>query len=718
MKQLFINGCNGFGFKVNLRLLALLVCCLGWTAFAQAQTSISGTVVDSANEPLTGVSIRVKGTTTGTISDVDGKYQLQVSEANGTLIFSYIGYNEKEVKIENRKVINVVMEDDYQNLDEVVVVGYGTMKKKDLTGAVGMINAETLAKEQPATVQDLLRTGVPGLSMGIATDTKGNAENIMIRGRNNLRVDGNKNAKTTPLFVLDGVIYNGELTDINPDDIERIDVLKDASSAAVYGAKSANGVILITTKKGKAGKPVIKFGAITGLSFVNKLSPTYKGEEYLGYRQDVMRALNPSKPGNYYDNPAHMGNVELNDWMQLDQSSGNPTAAWFNRLGFSPTELNNYLDGNVTDWEDLTYRTALSQNYSVSVSGRKDETSYYTSLNYINNESNLVGGGYSAIRARINLESKATDFLTYGINAQFAARDEGYVPVSGTAYRTISPYGDIYDKEGKFVVYPNENLNGYNPLIDRAYTNRTKDINTLNTAMFLRLNLPFGFVVESTYSPRFEWYNYLNHKSTDHPLWGANVDDKTGEISNKTETGVRENRKTVYWQWDNILRWNKEFGKHSFDATFLVNWEKNEFWSDKIISKNYQPSDVLGAHGVQWGTSSEVTSTDTQWTANAFMGRLHYTYDNRYLLTTTFRRDGYSAFGRENPYANFSLLCLLDGYFRKKNLCLKQSGSITENSAYPGVKTEIGISMLMQRSCCWKHVNIIRSMSIVAPYGT
>lgn len=632
MKHLFRE--KYFRKAFFIRVFSFLIFSFISIAAIQAQ-HVKGRVVDANNEPLTGVNVSIKNTTRGTMTDLSGEYIIE-ADSKAVLVFSFLGFNKFEITVGSQKTINVTLKEDAQLLDEVVVVGYGTMKKKDLTGAIGMVDAEALAKELPTTMQDLLRVGVPGLSMGIAKDAKGNAGDILIRGKNSFR-DNN-----TPLLVLDGVIYYGELTDINPNDVDRIDVLKDASSAAVYGAKAANGVIIVTTKKGKSGKPVINFGTILGASFTKGLPETYKGKEYVAYRQAVMEAQNATKPAGYYNNPASLTNTELSQWMALDGSSGDPTGAWFSRLGFSSIELRNYQAGNVIDWEDLTYRTAFSQDYSVSVSSKKDDVSYYTSLNYLKNENNVRGGGYSAVRARFNLESKATKFITYGVNAQFTARDESYIGVSGTGYRTVSPYGDMYDEKGKLKVYPNDNNNGLNPLIDAAYTSRVNDINNLNASVYLKIDLPLGFSVQSTYSPRYQWSTYLNHKSTEHPLW-----------ANSTETAVREMKKQFYWQLDNMLKWNKNLGKHSFDATFLANWEKLQNWTEKMTNSGFQPSDVLGAHGIAWGTNPEITSDDNYQTGDALMGRLHYVYDNRYLLTATYRRDGYSAFGKSNPRAGF-----------------------------------------------------------------
>lgn len=613
-------------------------------------TTIKGVIVDELGEPVIGANVIVEGAAIGSITDLDGNFTVTAAP-NDNLKISYIGYVTQVVKAGSKSIIKLV--EDSKTLEEVVVVGYGTMKKRDLTGAVNTLKAETLEKDQPKTIQDMLRTGVAGLSVGIATDSKGNSD-MMIRGKNNMRKDA-----TEPLIVLDGVIFPGEMTDINPNDIEQIDVLKDASSAAVYGAKAANGVVLITTKKGSGNKkPVINFSATLGATFKSGLADVYRGNEYVAFRQAVEESMYPNKAKGYYSNPENLSNTELADWM--DGASGHPTDVWLSRLEMSDIETRNYRAGNIVDWEDLTYNdVAFRQDYTVSIAGKKDEMSYYSSINYLKNESNIKGSGYDAVRARVNLESKAYSFITYGVNAQFTSRNEGYVGVGSTGYQSNSPFGDVYTEDGKLTLYPNGNLNGTNPLLVNEFTNREKQINNINASLYMKLVLPLGFSIQTTYSPRYEWLNYLNHESSEHPGWAKD--------GGKVE---RQQRKDFFWQWDNMLKWNKSFGKHAFDFTFLANWEQFQRWDNKMTNKLFEPGDNLGFGGIAYGTSPTVTSDDEYRTGDAFMGRLHYVYDQRYLITATVRRDGYSAFGTNNPRATFPAVALgwvfsEEGFFPK-----------------------------------------------------
>ena len=274
--------------------------------------------------------------------------------------------------------------------------------------------------------------------------------------------------------------------------------------------------------------------------------------------------------------------------------------------------------------------------------------SYYSSINYLKNESNVRGGGYSAIRARINLENKIQSFLTYGVNAQFTSRDEGYISSSSGNYTTLSPFGSLYEDDGVTLKqYPTGNNNQSNPLLAPAFQNKRNDIENLNAALYLKITLPLGFSIQTTYSPRFEWTNYLFHKAAASPDSGS----QNGRVE-------RTHTKDFYWQWDNMLKWNKTFGKHAFDFTFLANWEKFQRWHDEMTNENFLPTDELGYGGIGFGTSPNVSSDDVYRTGDAFMGRLHYVYDQRYLITATVRRDGYSAFGLANPRATFPAIAL------------------------------------------------------------
>lgn len=638
--------------KKYVFLLLLVLFCLPMSA-QDWKVTVSGEVVDNLGEPVIGANVLEVGTTNGVITDLDGRFKLSVNSKSEIQV-TFIGYTPQTFKT-NAVPAKIILKEDSEMLQEVVVVGYGTMKKSDLTGAVASIKGTDMEKEQRQTIQDMLRTGVAGLSVGMETDAKGNSS-MLIRGKGSIA------ASTAPLLVLDGVIFSGQMTDINPNDIERVDVLKDASSTAVYGAQAANGVVLITTKKGGGDKPTISFNGSWGWNMVHSSPEVYQGQDFINLRQDVMKSQQYEQAATgYFDNPANMTNTELAEWMGSD--TGDPTRVWLTRLRLESVEIDNYMAGRTVDWKDLTQQTALRQDYTLSVSGKKGEMSYYTSINYLKNESNNVGSEYSAIRARVNLQNKVQDFLTYGVNAQSTSRNEGKMPYDSNntaetqinSYATwstaLSPYGNVYDEEGNLTYYPNSNNNATNPLLNMVYTDKKKDYENLNASLYLKFDLPLGFSLQTTYSPRFEWVNYMFHKSADHPGSGA----QGGYVNRWTQ-------KDFYWQWDNMLKWNRSFGKHSLDFTGLLNWEKFQRWRTQAENEAFQPSDNLGFHGIEFGTVPNVGSNDIYRTGAAMMARLHYSFADRYLITATVRRDGYSAFGQENPWATFPSVALGWGF--------------------------------------------------------
>lgn len=359
------------------------------THVVQQAGGVRGTVVDSKGEPIIGATVKVKSDAKhGTITDLDGNFTLNVNP--GTEIeISYIGYKNKIVKAGSSPV-KIVLEDESKSLNEVVVVGYGTMRKKDLTGSVTQINPSKLANENPNTVQDLLR-GTPGLNIGYSADAKGGGS-MQIRGQRSVYSDGGHN---DPLIILDGMAFYGELSEINPDDIGQIDVLKDASAAAVYGAKAANGVIIVTTKKGKLGKPTINFNANLGINTKSDYTmDVYSPAGYMKYREDWYKAdtyamgddgvygayrLKDSngnlkyQPG-YFDtaeNAQRLYGVDQATWAGWSQHADDDSMAsiYAQRLGLQGNVLQNYLNGQTVDWWDKTFRTGFNQDYNASISG-------------------------------------------------------------------------------------------------------------------------------------------------------------------------------------------------------------------------------------------------------------------------------------------------------------------------------------------------------------
>jgi len=323
-----------------------------------------------------------------------------------------------------------------------VVVGYGAVKKRDLTGAVGQLDATKVANQSTNSVTDVLRANLAGVAVGNSTSPSGVSQ-IQIRGNNSI------SANSSPLIVVDGFIFNGNLADIAPQDIDKLDVLKDASSAAVYGARGANGVILITTKRGTSDKPTITINTSIGAAQDASGQRGYSADQYDDWRVDVFKSsrgnVAAQNPG-IFDNPSNLpAGVSLDDWLAYDGGQGDPTRVWLSRIGFQDVEVQNYLDGNSIDWYDRINQTGFRNEFNTSISGRSGGLNYYWSIGRQDNEGITVGEEFEAIRSRLNLDANINDWLTVGANLQFSKQDRGSIPAQRGQIITSSPWGSEYN---------------------------------------------------------------------------------------------------------------------------------------------------------------------------------------------------------------------------------------------------------------------------------
>ena len=440
---------------------------------------VKGQVVDKSGEPIIGATIKVKNIeNVGTVTDFDGNFELKSVPTSGTLVVSYIGYTTKEMAYRNGQTLKVTIEEDSETLQEVVVVGYGTMRKKDLTGSVVQIDPSKLADQNPGSVQDLLR-GTPGLQIGFDSSAKGSGASIQLRGQNSLYTDG---AHNSPLIILDGMQFAGELSEINPDDIEQIDVLKDASSAAIYGAKAASGVIIITTKKGKEGKPVINVSVNLAANTKAAYRDVFGPDAYMKYREDWFKAQtygyredgtwgyygkDSGIPAGYYDNVNNIGQygITQDQWASNGpktlQAGESMLSLYARRMGFDADAalvMENFLAGKTYNWEDATFRTGFNQDYNASISGATEKVNYYLGFGYLKNQGAIQGDDYKAYRANMKINAKITDWLEMGANVNFQDRSDtsSPVPLKDNYWEDNqlreSPYASRYDANGNDVV--------------------------------------------------------------------------------------------------------------------------------------------------------------------------------------------------------------------------------------------------------------------------
>lgn len=619
----------------------------GTSKSAQQTTKrITGVIKDNHGEPIIGCNVMEKGTSNGTITSVDGDFSLNVAE-KAVLQISYIGYLAQEIPVQNKQNVTVTLHEDAQMLDEVVVVGYGLAKKSDLTGSISQVKAESMQNYTPSSVSDLLRNSIPGMSVGYSVSAKGSSD-MMIRGDNTLT------AGSSPLIIVDGVIYNGDISDINPNDIEKLDIMKDASSAAVYGSRATNGVVAITTKKGNSQKPVINFSGSVGISTAaNRVKP-YDKEGFIKWRSDMFKSVYsatvPQTPWSPFDDPRTIDPQYLDQWMAYHSTTqDNLVDAWLSGLRLTGLEIENYKSGRSIDWEDYIFHNGPRQDYNLSLSGKKEDFSYYWSLGYMTNESLVKGDEFSTIRSRVNIEGKPARFLKVGLNAQFSYRDESSVPADVNQYTKLTPYSSFYeDDEETLRLYPNDDNQALHPLLNPTYRSREQEYFTLFPKIYATLDLPFGITYTVNYTTRFVFYHNHTHDSSAHPQWKL----FGGSAS-------RENSLRREWQVDNIINWNKTFAqKHKVDVTFLVNAEQFRNDTEKMNNQNFSPNDILGYHDMSIGNLPEISSNDEIRTSDALMARLNYGFVNKYLLTLSVRRDGSSLFGYSNPRATFPAAAL------------------------------------------------------------
>ena len=636
---------------------------------------VKGQVVDKSGEPIIGATIKVKNIeNVGTVTDFDGNFELKSVPTSGTLVVSYIGYTTKEMAYRNGQTLKVTIEEDSETLQEVVVVGYGTMRKKDLTGSVVQIDPSKLADQNPGSVQDLLR-GTPGLQIGFDSSAKGSGASIQLRGQNSLYTDGSHNS---PLIILDGMQFAGELSEINPDDIEQIDVLKDASSAAIYGAKAASGVIIITTKKGKEGKPVINVSVNLAANTKAAYRDVFGPDAYMKYREDWFKAQtygyredgtwgyygkDSGIPAGYYDNVNNIGQygITQDQWASNGpktlQAGESMLSLYARRMGFDADAalvMENFLAGKTYNWEDATFRTGFNQDYNASISGATEKVNYYLGFGYLKNQGAIQGDDYKAYRANMKINAKITDWLEMGANVNFQDRSDtsSPVPLKDNYWEDNqlreSPYASRYDANGNEQQYPrtgNPTNGGYNYHFQQQYIGLQKGYTVLNTIFNAKVTLPYGFTYQFNIAPRLQWFYDRYHMSAELP----NSDPATRGVN-------RNSSKTYNWNLNNTLTWDRTFNDlHHFTVTLVQEAEENKYWSDNISARNITPTDVLGFHYISGANKeqSSFSTNDTHYTAAAYLGRLFYGFMDRYMLTATVRRDGYSAFGQNNPWANF-----------------------------------------------------------------
>lgn len=581
----------------------------GFAVLSPADISITGKVTDEKTKsPIPGVSVKVKNGTTTAVTDENGVYKISVPDAQTVLVFSYIGYDVQEVAVGNLKNINVVLKSAQANLDEVVVVGYGTQKKADVTGSVVRANLDDFRNAPTTNVANLLQGTVPGLNVG-QVNRAGATPGISIRGQNTL--GGNQNV----LIILDGVQYNGSLTSINPDDIASIDILKDASATAVYGAQAANGVILITSRKGAIGRTRISFSTQYATQKPNiDLKPMAR-DEYL----DHIKYL-------YYDEA----------FLAPDFTRPNPAFNLVSKVDASMKDAQGNLLPNDFSWYDEATKTGSIVDNQLSVSGGTDKINYLLSGSLTRNSGFINNDVFKRKTIRANIETKATDWLTIGLQSFGTFVNEDGVEPNFVDINLMSPLILPWDNNGNFKINP-FNTNVVNPLLNY----QAKDYDRHNyffANVYGNVQLPvkgLSYKISFGNNYRLDFKNISN-------MYDANL---TGQAS-------KENTTYYDYTFDNLLTYNKAVGKHSFTGTLLYGAIERDNSYTRAYSTGFSRL-TLGYDNLQQGTNRFAISNAWKETLNYQMFRLNYNYDSKYLFTGTIRRDGFSGFAENNKYGIF-----------------------------------------------------------------
>ncbi|MFA6768734.1 MAG: TonB-dependent receptor [Parabacteroides sp.] len=572
-----------------------------FTLSLQAQNvNISGTVVDKENTPLIGVNVLVKGTTEGTVTDFDGKFTVSGKEGQ-TLVFTYIGMNSQEI-VYAGKPINVILIDDSKALEEVVVIGYQTVKKSDLTGAISMVKAEDMKKSASGTIANQLQ----GLATGVnvrSTGKAGEDASIEIRGVGTL-------SDRTPLWIIDGMISSPGVS-FNPADIESIQVLKDASAAAIYGSRAANGVIIVTTKKGKKGPMKIGVNVKETLEW----SPRY----------DLMNAAEYKK----YNDMAYTEGIKSGSWSGALQQHA----------------------ANDTDWQDEVFQTGIVQDYNVSLSGGGDSGTYFVSGGYYDNEGVTYGNSFNRYSFRVNTEGKRGMF-TFGENLSYSFTDKD--PLQTNPYNDVirmMPTIPLYDANnpgGYGYGDSNANTFGTNPIARENLEKQQEKQNRINGSIWLEFK-PFSFL---SYKLNGGMDFYFFEKS-----WFRGEGNWTRNQEHRDPESQKERANSYNKLIEHTINFNNDYGKHHFDAVAGMtyqsyNWESLWASSLKFPLLGDEYLTVLNA-----GQSSQQNANSIDENAMiSYLGRLNYIYDNKYYLTATFRRDGTSRLSTDNRWGNFPSL--------------------------------------------------------------
>lgn len=611
-------------------------------AESQPRKSVTGTVLDQNGETVIGANVIEKGTTNGTVTDMDGNFSLQIQEG-AVLQISYIGYLEQDIIVGSQNNYSIILKEDLQALDEVVVVGYGTMKRSDLTGSVASVSTDRINNLTSSSFQQALQGSVPGVEVVQTTGSPGASMTVRIRG------NGSITAGNDPLYVIDGFPVSGgsrgkngfaggsnPLGTLNPSDIESIDILKDASAAAIYGSRGANGVVIITTKRGKEGKGRITLDVYTGLQTASKKVDVLNAEEFAELHIESRH----------------------NGWVR---SGGDPNTPNENRGRYAVTPI--YLDRSQwhkTDWQDEVLRTGLIQSYTLGANGGNKNVHYALSANYYQNDGIVIETSMKRYAFRANIDGQVNNRLkvtasmapSYTIN--LGAQTDGHFSSGGALGQAMRmpPIISPYNEDGSYtnpLSMRNASALGSIGAIDNPVAVLKEDEYKLGQARMLgSISAEYKIIEGLKFSTSFGFDGIFNRV---HQF----LSSKTGRGATpppNVPSGMASSSQEIEWLNENLLIFQKEINEHnSLTATSGISWQKNDYQYIRINGLNYPNDNVQYVSAA--GTVESGTENRNEHALLSYFGRVNYSLYNRYLLTTTLRRDGSSRFGKKKKYGLF-----------------------------------------------------------------
>jgi TonB-linked SusC/RagA family outer membrane protein len=617
----------------------------------QQQKTITGKVTDSNDLPLPGVTVVIKGSTVGTITNLDGEYQISEVPTNSTLVFSFVGLKTQEIQVEGRSAIDVTMVEDAIGLDEVVAIGYGTVRKRDLTGSVVSVGADKLEERPYSNAMQALSGQVSGVQITQTQGAPGIAPTVKVRGASSI------NAGTTPLYVVDGIpledntsnststgassgsnmdFNRNPLNYINPNDIESIEILKDASSAAIYGSRGANGVVLITTKQGKAGETKIEANYEFGISRVNRKTEMMDAKQFIEFQT---AARNNSWATIVANDPnATRGNnvtvpVEFSD------------PEWLNRIG------------NGTDWQDVLFRTAQSHNIQLSASGGNEKTQFMVSAGFLDSEGVVDQNTYSRINLRSNVRHKFNDKSRIGLNIGLSRAQEAPYGTSGKSDVTSlgglqsNPIFPLYvetgslgfkDPESIWNTFVKYGLQLWHPYSLTREADKKKVMNVVTASSYFEYDVLKDLTFKTSMSTNVEntFYNFYWNEGQN---WGY-----SGWVPATADFITLQ---SYNWVWENTLNYNKTFNE-VHDLSVLAGYSIQEQRTDySNMRASSFPNDLV--HTLNAGVVNSGSTSAQDWSLISYLARTNYSYKGKYLVTAAVRADGSSRFGSNNLWGYF-----------------------------------------------------------------